>query len=206
MATLSGPGGAETGLTLGIPGTHQLLNAAAAIATVHAVGLDAARAAGHLGTFEGVARRMSRAGEAAGARVYDSYAHHPTEIRADLAAARSLLTEPDGRVISVFQPAGQARHEAFGGEFGAALAHGDEVVLTGHSRVGDEVVLRELSAAVENAGGSCRGVERDRAAAVACAAAVARPGDVVVLIGTGDLVEYGRVLTGKLSHPVKAAV
>ncbi|MGW3569618.1 UDP-N-acetylmuramate--L-alanine ligase [Streptomyces sp. NPDC000941] len=206
MATLHGPGGAETALTLGIPGTHQLLNAAAAVAAVHAVGLDGAHAAGFLGAFEGVARRMSLAGDSAGVRVYDSFAHHPTEIRADLAAARSLLTEDDGRVISVFQPAGRARHEALGGEFGAALAEFDEVVLTGHSHIGEEVVLRELSAAVEDAGGRCRGVERDRAAAVACAVAAARPGDVVVLIGTGDLVEYGPALTGELSRPAGAAV
>ncbi|MEV5774206.1 UDP-N-acetylmuramate--L-alanine ligase [Streptomyces antimycoticus] len=204
MATLRGPGGAELDLTLRVPGTHQLLNAAAATAAAHAVGLDGAGTAGCLGTFEGVARRMSPAGEVAGVRVYDSYAHHPSEITADLAAARSLLAEDGGRVIAVFQPAGQARHEAFGGGFAAALADCDEVVLTGHPRVGQEAV-RGLSAAVDEAGGRCRGVEWDRATAAACAVAVARPGDVVVLIGTGDLAEYGQAVTGELSRLVEAA-
>ncbi|MBQ0855451.1 UDP-N-acetylmuramate--L-alanine ligase [Streptomyces sp. BH-SS-21] len=203
-AVLLGPDGQEFNLTLRVPGVHQLLNAAAAIGTLHAVGQDYDLAAQQLRYFDGVARRMTPAGEAAGVRVFDSYAHHPDEVRADLAAARSLVVG-GGRVVAVFQPSDQARLDAFNVEFGKALAACDEVVLTDSTHGVALTALELLSARVRGEGGYARHVLPGRAEAVRHAAASARPGDVVVLMGSGDLVESGPVLLAVLGRVIAAA-
>ncbi|MFD3945970.1 UDP-N-acetylmuramate--L-alanine ligase [Streptomyces sp. NPDC058579] len=188
-ARLTGPRGAAYELALVVPGTHQLANAACAVAMADALGLDAAAFVAELGCFDGVQRRMTPAGSVGAVRVYDSYAHHPTEIRADLAAAQSPAGV--GKVVVVFQPAGAARHHAFGDGFAEALAGADVLVLTGTGRGADEQLPEELvtHAAV---------VETDRAQAVLSALAITEPGDVVVLMGTGDLADHGQgVVTGE---------
>ncbi|MFD7769850.1 UDP-N-acetylmuramate--L-alanine ligase [Streptomyces sp. NPDC059787] len=196
-ATLHGPGGRVLDLRLPLPGVHQLMNAAAVVAASDALNQDIDLLVKKLAGFGGVARRMSLRGEAAGVRVYDSYAHHPTEITADLAAAHAL-TGGRSRVLAVFQPAGQARLDAFGADFALALAGADEVVLTDSASGVREASLRELSVMVSSVDSGDAPVERDRAAAVTVAAAAARPGDVVMLIGTGDLVEYGQTLLNEV--------
>jgi len=203
-AVVRGPGGLEFDLALPVVGVHQLLNAAGALAALHAAG-QGCFAVHHLGFFHGVRRRMSPAGEAAGVRVYDSYAHHPDEVTADLAAAYTLVGEQD-RVLVVFQPSDQARLDAFGAEFGRALAGCDGVVLTGNARSVEERSLRALAGFVGAAGGTVVAAERARAEAVVWAADAARPGDVVVLMGTGDLIESGPVLRAALSELIAAAV
>ncbi|ALO95164.1 UDP-N-acetylmuramate--L-alanine ligase [Streptomyces mexicanus] len=203
-AVLVGPGGVEYELGLRTGGAHQLLNAAAAITTLHALGQDCGQAAEELRYFDGVVRRMTPAFEAAGVRVYDSFAHHPDEVRADLAAARSLAGE-QGRVITVFQPSGHTRLTAFGTEFGKTLAGCDEVVLTDGVQSVAGALLKTLSESVNRAGGCCRHVVRDRAEAVARAAAQARPGDVIVLMGTGDIAEAGQALRTALGDLLPAA-
>ncbi|MEU1628198.1 Mur ligase domain-containing protein [Streptomyces sp. NPDC020096] len=188
-ATLTGPAGVELKLEVSVPGVHQLHNAAAVVAAVHALGLDAAELVQELRHFDGIKRRLSPVTSApAEVRVYDSCAHHPTEITADLAAATSLAGT--GRVLAVFQPGGQARLAAFGTELGQALAGADQLVITGAAAV-VPASLQELASAVTDAGGTASAVEPDRADAVAAIVEAARPGDVVVLIGTGDLVDHG---------------
>ncbi|MFF3406696.1 UDP-N-acetylmuramate--L-alanine ligase [Streptomyces sp. NPDC002742] len=204
-AVLHGPGGLEFDMALRVPGVHQLLNAAATIAALHTLGQDCDLAVEQLRYFDGVRRRMTPAGEVAGVRVFDSYAHHPDEVRADLAAACTLLDDPGQRVITVFQPSDQSRLDAFGAEFGTALAGCDQVVLTGNARV-HEGALRVLAGFIERVGGVARFVETKRADAVVCAASEARPGDLVVLMGSGDLVESGRVLRAALAEMVAATV
>ncbi|MFJ5645857.1 UDP-N-acetylmuramate--L-alanine ligase [Streptomyces sp. NPDC093223] len=203
-ATLRGPGGRELDLALRTPGVHQLLNAAAAVAALDVLGQDSGLAVQQLADFRGVARRMTPAAEAAGVSIWDSYAHHPDEVSADLAAARSLAS-PAGSVIVVFQPSDQVRLAAFGTAFGTALAGGDEVVLTDGTSLLAAGALERLAAQVGDAGGSVRWVERDRARAVECVAMMAQPGDVVVLMGTGDLAEAGPMLRAALSGVVSAA-
>jgi UDP-N-acetylmuramate--alanine ligase len=108
---------------LAVPGAHNALNAAAALAACRLAGADEARAAASLADFRGVGRRFQRLGETAtGAVVYDDYAHHPTEIAATIAAARTL--EP-GRVVAVFQPHLYSRTAALWRGFGSALALAD---------------------------------------------------------------------------------
>ncbi|MEV3853127.1 UDP-N-acetylmuramate--L-alanine ligase [Streptomyces sp. NPDC050095] len=202
-ATLTGPSGLEFELAVRVPGVHQLLNATACVAAVHALGLDCDLAVEQFGYFDGVARRMSLAGEAEGVRVYDSYAHHPTEVTADLVAAHAMVGS-EGRVLAVFQPAGQVRMNLFSPEFAAALAGADEVVLTNSVVPVTTASLSELAEAVTEAGGSVTAIEDDRAEATKSVASVARPGDVVVLMGTGDLVDFGPVLTATLTEQGEA--
>jgi UDP-N-acetylmuramate--alanine ligase len=203
-AVLRAPGGREFDLALRIPGVHQLLNAAAAIATVDVMGQDCEPALEQLSFFDGMRRRMTPAGEQAGVRIFDSYAHHPEEVSADLSAARSVVGA-DGRVLVVFQPSGHARLDAFGAEFGKALAGCDQVVLTDWTRGLPETALERLAGLIDSAGGVARHVRADRAQAVVCAAREARPGDVVVLMGSGDIAEFGPALLAALDSVQPAA-
>jgi len=121
-------GGRRLGeLTLGVPGVHNAVNAAGALALGLTLGLPFTDMARGLGEFSGARRRFELKGEAAGVRVYDDYAHHPTKVRAALAAAREVAGT--GRVLVVFQPHLFSRTQHFSTEFGAALSAADEVVV-----------------------------------------------------------------------------
>jgi UDP-N-acetylmuramate--alanine ligase len=116
-------GGAR--FALRVPGRHNVLNALAAAAACREAGVSLADSAEALASFPGVARRFEwRGRSAAGAAVYDDYAHHPTEVRATLEAARTLGAE---RVVACFQPHLFSRTRALAREFGAALAVADLV-------------------------------------------------------------------------------
>jgi UDP-N-acetylmuramate--alanine ligase len=203
-ATLAGPGGLELDLVLCVPGVHQLTNAAATVATLHTLGQDHDQAVEQLLYFDGARRRMTLAGHASGVRVYDSFAHHPDEVSADLTAAHSLV-DGDGRVLVVFQPSDETRLNAFGAEFGKALAGSHEVVLTDSSCGVRSEALEMLSAGISEAGGEARNMVLERGRAVMCAAQLARPGDVVVLMGPGDIVDSGPALLAGLGELVPAA-
>jgi UDP-N-acetylmuramate--alanine ligase len=117
---------ATASLDLAVPGAHNALNARAALAALGAAGFDLDRAAMALGDFRGVRRRLEVKGERGGVRIYDDYAHHPTEVRAALSALRDLAPS---RLIAVFQPHLYSRTKAFAGEFGAALSLADEIAV-----------------------------------------------------------------------------
>jgi UDP-N-acetylmuramate--alanine ligase len=120
--SLDAPG--PEALELAVPGAHNVLNARAALAALGAAGFDLDRAAAALADFRGVRRRLEVKGERGGVRIYDDYAHHPTEVRAALSALREL--EP-ARLVAVFQPHLYSRTKVFVTQFGAALALADEV-------------------------------------------------------------------------------
>ena len=112
-------------MRLEVPGRHNVLNALAALAACRAAGVPVAEAAPALASFSGARRRFERRGRtAAGAEVYDDYAHHPTEVRATLEAARTLAP---ARVVACFQPHLYSRTEMLAREFGRALALADLV-------------------------------------------------------------------------------
>jgi UDP-N-acetylmuramate--alanine ligase len=127
-----GPGGSRfrwNGLEvqLGVPGAHNAINAAGALTATALAGADPARAAAALADFRGARRRLERLGEtAAGAEVYDDYAHHPTEVAATIAAARTMARR---KVVAVFQPHLYSRTRALASRFGRALAAADLVVV-----------------------------------------------------------------------------
>jgi UDP-N-acetylmuramate--alanine ligase len=112
---------------LAVPGAHNALNAAGALEAARLAGADPALAIAGLAGFEGADRRFQEVGRGAGgARVYEDYAHHPTEVAATLAAARTLEHR---RLVAVFQPHLYSRTELLAREFGAALALADAVVV-----------------------------------------------------------------------------
>ena len=114
-------------IELAVPGRHNVLNALAALAACRAAGVEPAEAAPGLGAFEGAGRRFEERGRTqTGARVFDDYAHHPTEVRATLEAARTLGAD---RVVACFQPHLYSRTRELAREFGLALALADIVVV-----------------------------------------------------------------------------
>lgn len=193
----SAPGPAE--LALSVPGHHNLLNARAALAGIELANLDADAAAAALSDFPGVKRRLQLKGECDGARVYDDYAHHPTEVRAALRTLREL--DP-ARLIAVFQPHLYSRTKALSEELGAALALADEVVVLDVYPAREEPLgelagvsgLRVAQAAAERMGG--RPVWWVPSAARAREALAPRlgPGQILVTIGAGDVYKLGEAL------------
>ena len=174
-----------------MPGRHNALNAAAALAAAVELGIEPARAAAALASYRGAARRLEPKGEARGVRVLDTYAHHPIELAADLRAARDITTA-GGRVIAVFQPHLFSRTRIFAAEFGAALGLADEaVVLDVYAAREDPepgVTGRLVADAVP--GGAARYVP-DLADVPAAVAALAQPGDLVLTMGAGDITKIG---------------
>jgi UDP-N-acetylmuramate--alanine ligase len=114
-------------VTLPVAGEHMARNSAAALLTAVQLGLPEGLVIEGLAGFTGVRRRMELKGSAGGIRVYDDYAHHPTEVRAQLEAARGMTG--GGRLIAVFQPHMYSRTATFAEAFGTALALADEVVV-----------------------------------------------------------------------------
>jgi UDP-N-acetylmuramate--alanine ligase len=198
----AGPG--PQSLPLAVPGAHNRANARAALAAIELAGLDVEAAAAALGDFPGVRRRLELKGRRGSTRVYDDYAHHPTEVRAALSALREL--EPE-RLIAVFQPHLYSRTKALGEEFGAALALADEVIVLDVYPAREEPVgelagvsgLRVAQAAAERMGG--RPVWWLPEAATARRALAARLDGrdradraILVTIGAGDVFELGESL------------
>ena len=189
-------GAARIPLAVAAPGLHNLRNATAAIAAARALGVDPALAAAGLANFRGTARRLEVLGEASGVRVVDDYAHHPTEIRATLAALRS----PDltGRLIALFQPHTPSRLAAFAAEFALALREADLALVARtypSAREADDggAGARDLAS---RAGATYAGDPRQAADALR---GLARAGDVVVVMGAGDIREAGERLLALLA-------
>ena len=184
---------------LALPGIHNARNAAAALCVARLVGVSAAHAASALAGFRGAARRFERLGaSAAGAEVYDDYAHHPTEIAATLAGARTLAPR---RLIAVFQPHLYSRTRALAREFGAALAAADAVVVLDvyaareHARDFPGVSgLAVAEATADASAGRPTYWMADRAAAEQLLCKLAGAGDLLVVMGAGDVDELGRRL------------
>jgi UDP-N-acetylmuramate--alanine ligase len=198
-----GPGPAELGLA--VPGRHNRANARAALAAIELAGLDVDAAARALRDFPGVRRRLELKGARDGVRIYDDYAHHPTEVRAALSALRELRPE---RLIAVFQPHLYSRTKALGEEFGAALALADEVVVLDVYPAREEPVgelagvsgLRVAEAAAERGGGKpVWWLPQAATAERALTTLLDRDrgdGTVLVTIGAGDVFKLGESLVG----------
>jgi UDP-N-acetylmuramate--alanine ligase len=195
--TVTAPGAAPRTLTVRVPGRHYALNAAAAFATAVELGLPAETVIGGLEAYRGAGRRMEPKGEADGVRVLDSYAHHPTELAADLTAAREVAA--GGRVIAVFQPHLYSRTRFFATEFGAALGLADEaLVLDVYAAREDPepgITGKIIVAAVP--GGRARFVP-DAAAVPDAVAGLAKPGDLVLTMGAGDVTLLGPKIVAAL--------
>ena len=180
---------------LAVPGEHNVRNAMAALAVGLAFGLEVPAMAPGLARFRGVERRFQLLGEIDGALVVDDYAHHPTEVRATIEAARTAA--PDRRLLVAFQPHLFSRTRDFAREFAEALALADAVYLADiypareHPLPG---VTSDLIADVMAEQG-CAPVWRGAVAGLAPALAeTMRPGDLVVTMGAGDVTHVGPAL------------
>jgi UDP-N-acetylmuramate--alanine ligase len=184
-------------MTVHVPGRHNALNATAAFAAAVELGFAPPLVMAALAGYRGARRRMELKGEAGGVLVLDSYAHHPTELAADLRAARDIIA--GGRVVAVFQPHLFSRTRIFAGEFGTALGLADEaVVLDVYAAREDPepgVTGRLVADAVP--GGRARFVP-DRAQIPTVIAGIAQPGDVVLTMGAGDVTLLGPQLVEAL--------
>jgi UDP-N-acetylmuramate--alanine ligase len=172
---------------LAVPGEHNRRNAAAALGAVVLAGYPRDDAARALGEFRGVGRRLEPRGEAGAVEVVDSYAHHPRELAADIAAARD-----GGRVLVLFQPHLYSRTRYLAREFGVALASADVVAVTDIYRAREQPVEGVTGKLVVDALAEARpGMEIGWMPAVEDGARFlarrARPGDRVLTLGAGDV-------------------
>ena len=184
--------GIDTEVSLRVPGRHNVTNALAALGGLSLAGFDADACAAALGDYPGVARRLELKGERNGARIYDDYAHHPTEVAAAIQAARELGAR---RVIAAFQPHLYSRTKALAPELGAALAGADEVAVLDVYPAREEPVgplagvsgLMVAEEAAEHSGG--RRVWWLPTAEQAAQALGPRlhEGDLLITIGAGDI-------------------
>jgi UDP-N-acetylmuramate--alanine ligase len=219
-ATVVLPGHRSVVLRLSVPGEHMILNAAAALAAGVELGVDPQELAAGLASFTGVRRRFELKGVARGVTVYDDYAHHPTEVAAQIHAARGILpsralTSPTaqavsavagvesatgpasgtGRLVVVFQPHLYSRTETFAAEFGAALGGADVVVVLDVYGAREDPlpgVTGELVARAvpEGAAADVR-YHPERSSAASFVAGLVRGGDVVITMGAGDVTTVG---------------
>jgi UDP-N-acetylmuramate--alanine ligase len=202
VVTVSTRGGGEVGpdaldgARLWAPGEHYATDALLALAAGRTLGFADADLLRGIASFTGTKRRMERKGEVAGVRVYDSYAHHPTEIAGDLEAARALAGA--GRLVVAFQPHLVSRTRSFGPAMGEALGAADEVVVC-------DVYLAREDADPEVTGALVAGavpLPPERVAFVpdlddvpGALVARARAGDLVLTLGAGSVTDVGpRVL------------
>lgn len=182
-------------MRLSVPGRHMALNAMGALLAALEIGAPVDAVLDGLAGFEGVRRRFELVGTAGNGqpvRVFDDYAHHPTEIVATLAAVRTLLEQSgDGRSIAVFQPHLYSRTKAFAEEFGHALDAADEVFVLDVYGAREQPLAGVSGASVaEHVSVPVRYLPNFSAAAEQVAA-VAGPGDVIVTMGAGDVTLLG---------------
>jgi UDP-N-acetylmuramate--alanine ligase len=189
-------------LALAVPGEYNLLNAAAAYAVGRILGLPGPDLRAAAGRFAGTSRRFEFVGEVGGARLYDDYAHHPTEVAATLAAARQLAG--DGRLVACFQPHLFTRTRDFATEFGRALALADRILVLGIYPAREDPLPGVTGRLVADAAAAAAGADRvdyaeTLAEGVTALGTLLRPGDLVVTIGAGDVTRVGRELASQLS-------
>jgi UDP-N-acetylmuramate--alanine ligase len=185
-------GGRRLGpVVLRVPGSYNAVNAAGALAAGLALDLPFTELVRGLAEFTGARRRFEAKGDAGGVRVFDDYAHHPTELRAVLGAARAVTA---GRVVVVFQPHLYSRTRAFAADFGAALTAADVAVVMEVYAAREDPVPGVTGALVADAvptGGTEVHYEPSWSAVPELVGRLARPGDVVLTVGAGDVTMLG---------------
>ncbi len=187
--------GMELGeFSLKVPGKHNVLNAAAAVAACQTLGFSMSDIRKGLLTFTGTKRRFEKIGESNGIIFYDDYAHHPAEIRATLAGAKAWY--PGKNIIAVFQPHTYSRTKALLGDFSRSFADADEVILTDvyasareHDTLG--ITGKTLVAETLKHHKNVRYGE-NFLDVVGILDREAKPGDIVILMGAGNIYMWGR--------------
>ncbi len=180
--------GHDLAVALRVPGLHNALNAAGAFGVLVGLGFDPQRSVDALEGFEGTERRFELRGEVGGVRVYDDFAHHPTEVRAALSGARAAVG--DGRLIPVFQPHLYSRTRIMAHEFAETfeeLADHTIIVPIYPAREEPEPGVTGRLISERFADASAAEYVEDWNVAVARAVELARPGDIIMPMGGGDV-------------------
>ena len=193
VQTASGPLGP---FDLHVPGRHNVLNATAAVAIGRQLGMPPGKIAEGLAKFRGVDRRFQKRGEACGVTVVDDYGHHPTEIRATLAAARECAS---GRIHVVFQPHRYSRTADLLDEFSGAFGDADTVIVLPIYAASEEpipgVTAERLAERIQ---GQRVEFAPDFEAAVRAVAATAREGDLILTLGAGSVSQLAQQILAAL--------
>ena len=170
---------------LHVPGRHNVLNATAAVAIAHQLEVAPEKIVEGIGSFRGVDRRFQQRGHVHGVSVVDDYGHHPTEIRATLAAAREL---GPGRIYVVFQPHRYSRTHDLMDEFSEAFRDADRVIVLPIYAASEEPIPGVTAEAlVDRIAGPQVQFALDFAQAVEAAVAAAREGDLILTLGAGSV-------------------
>ncbi len=188
-------------LRLKVPGRHNLSNALAVVAAGRYIGLSFEQISGVLENFSGAGRRFQLTGEVNGIKVFDDYAHHPTEIKATLKAAAQLKT---GRVVSVFQPHRYTRTSILGERFGDAFKDADLIIISELYSAGEHPIAGisadTIISAIENQDGRKVIYLATNKEIVDYLALTARPGDMIITMGAGDIWSAGAELVDRLKE------
>lgn len=184
------------GLRLAVPGRHMALNALGAALAAITAGSTVDAVLDGLSGFEGVRRRFEEVGTAAGVKVFDDYAHHPTEVRTNLEALRAVAGE--ARSIVVFQPHLYSRTQAFAEDFARALSIADMVFVLDVYAAREQPIAGVSGATIaEHVTAPVRYVP-DFSAVADQVAGATHPGDVVITMGAGDVTLLGREILAAL--------
>ena len=186
-------------VTLSVPGHYNVLNAATTYAVARALGATDAEVRRELSAYGGTYRRFQLIGTVDDVRVYDDYAHHPTEVLNTLIAARTAVG--DGRVVACFQPHLYTRTRDFWRELAAALEHADEAVVMDVCGDREDPIAGIDGALVADAvrPGTARVTYQPVwDAAAPTVADIARPGDLVITIGCGDVTKVAPKIVDEL--------
>jgi UDP-N-acetylmuramate--alanine ligase len=193
-------------LKLRLLSRHNLSNALAAVAVGRVLALEFGEIAKALATFEGARRRFELRGEVDGIVFIDDYAHHPSEIRATLAAAR-LQARPGQRIVAIFQPHRYSRTLAFLEEFAQSFTHADVVILTDIYSAGEvnlgQVSRETLAAEVAKHHPQVH-YQPTLTSVCDCLQQILRPGDMALFLGAGNLNQVIPDLMAKLRQPATA--
>lgn len=188
------------GLRLAMPGHHNMLNALAAVAVAHRMGLSAEAITKGLAGFGGVKRRFSHVGAWSGVEIYDDYAHHPVEITAVLQAARSAS---QGRIIAVVQPHRYTRLRDLFDEFCSCFNDADTVIVSPVYEAGEapiEGINRDTMVQGLHERGHKNAIALESSDALPKVIAdIAQAGDMVVCLGAGSITQWANALPGDLS-------
>ena len=188
----------ERSIILTVPGKHMALNAIAAMIAGVCLGASVSGVIEGVEGFAGVHRRFQLRGRVGRIRVFDDYAHHPTEVRAVLTAAQDMVDADGGRVVAIFQPHLYSRTRNFAPQFAAALDGADDVIVTGvygaREQPFDGIEGNMITRLMRRG----RFVQ-DRCEAAHEMAAEAQPGDMIITMGAGNVTELGPVILKDLS-------
>ncbi|TCT06707.1 UDP-N-acetylmuramate--L-alanine ligase [Aquabacter spiritensis] len=187
-------------LRLPMPGRHNALNATAAIAVAHELGVSDDAIVGALAAFGGVKRRFTRTGEWNGAAIFDDYGHHPVEIAAVLKAARAAT---EGQVIAVVQPHRYSRLAALFDDFSTCFNEADHVIVAPVYAAGEAPIpgadrdhlVQGLRARGHRSVTALEGPE----ALAGLVAGLAKPGDYVICLGAGNITQWAYALPAELA-------